>query len=107
MNAEREQGGAMGGLWLRMGFLATLAQAGRTPAIDALSFLDVARRLRCNFGLRGWTSGRAVGFEGHGAFVLACLSGLAGLLVEMFLDTEGSGSFRADQAFRAAIGQDA
>ena len=40
MDAEREQGEAMGGLWLRIGFLTPPPTNGRVPAVDALPFLD-------------------------------------------------------------------
>jgi hypothetical protein len=38
MDAEREQGEAMRDLWLRIGFLTSLATSGRAPAIDGLPF---------------------------------------------------------------------
>ena len=40
VDAEREQGRAMFGFGLRIGFLTPLATSGRAPAVDALPYLD-------------------------------------------------------------------
>ena len=50
---------------------------------------------------------RDVGFEGHGAFVLAGFGGAAGLLVEGFLGAEGLFAFGGNDRGGAAVAEDA